>query len=76
MVAAGRRVAVGLGAVGAVCLLLGGCLLLAGPAIVKEQVLKVSGPGAAVGGGGCAGLGVLLSALLSALSAVRALRGR
>ncbi|XP_015131110.1 scavenger receptor class B member 1 isoform X2 [Gallus gallus] len=40
MVAAGRRVAVGLGAVGAVCLLLGGCLLLAGPAIVKEQVLK------------------------------------
>ncbi|OXB58758.1 hypothetical protein ASZ78_012354 [Callipepla squamata] len=40
MVAAKRGVTVGLGVVGAVCLLLGGCLLLAGPAIIKEQVVK------------------------------------
>lgn len=45
----------GLGAVGAVCLLLGGCLLLAGPAIIKMQVFKVSGPGAADGGGAARG---------------------
>lgn len=35
----------GLGLAGGACLLLGVCLLLAGPAIVKEQVVKVSGAG-------------------------------
>lgn len=72
MGATGCRAVVGLGVVGAVCLLLGGCLLLAGPAIIKMQVLKVSGPGAAGGGGDCAGLGVLLSVFC----VVRALQGR
>uniref|UniRef100_A0A8B9I217 Scavenger receptor class B member 1 n=1 Tax=Anser brachyrhynchus TaxID=132585 RepID=A0A8B9I217_9AVES len=40
MAAARRRAAVGLGLAGAACALLGVCLLLAGPAIVKEQVVK------------------------------------
>ncbi|XP_027325779.3 scavenger receptor class B member 1 isoform X2 [Anas acuta] len=40
MAAARRRAAVGLGLAGGACLLLGVCLLLAGPAIVKEQVVK------------------------------------
>ncbi|XP_035196634.1 scavenger receptor class B member 1 isoform X2 [Oxyura jamaicensis] len=40
MAAARRKAAVGLGLAGAACVLLGVCLLLAGPAIVKEQVVK------------------------------------
>lgn len=54
MAATRRRVAVGLGLAGAVCALLGVCLLLVGPVIIKEQVVKVSGVGGfgvVVGGG-------------------------
>lgn len=45
MAATRRRVGVGLGLAGAVCALLGVCLLLVGPVIIKEQVVKVSGVG-------------------------------
>ncbi|KAM6051364.1 scavenger receptor class B member 1 isoform 3-T3 [Theristicus caerulescens] len=40
MAAARRRLSVGLGLAGAACAILGLCLLLAGPLIVKEQVVK------------------------------------
>lgn len=45
MAVARRRVAVGLGVAGAACALLGVCLLVVGPIIVKDQVIKVSGAG-------------------------------
>ncbi|PKU35372.1 scavenger receptor class b member 1 [Limosa lapponica baueri] len=40
MAAARRRLSVGLGLAGAACALLGVCLLLVGPVIIKEQVVK------------------------------------
>ncbi|XP_064889435.1 scavenger receptor class B member 1 isoform X3 [Columba livia] len=40
MAVARRRVAVGLGVAGAACALLGVCLLVVGPIIVKDQVIK------------------------------------
>ncbi|XP_069727455.1 scavenger receptor class B member 1 isoform X2 [Phaenicophaeus curvirostris] len=40
MAAARRRAAMGLGLAGAACALLGGCLLLVGPSVVKDQVVK------------------------------------
>ncbi|XP_074015473.1 scavenger receptor class B member 1 isoform X1 [Numenius arquata] len=40
MAAARRTLSVGLGLVGAACALLGVCLLLVGPVIIKEQVVK------------------------------------
>lgn len=51
MAAARRRVSVGLGLAGAACALLGVSLLLVGPLIIKEQVIKVSGAGGGTGPG-------------------------
>lgn len=57
MAVARRRVSVGLGVAGAACALLGVCLLVVGPIIVKDQVIKVSGAGGVWVHAGCTGAG-------------------